>query len=137
MADHPEPVNLNRNPSHEDCRSHADLVGRGFRAERLHSHRPRQQGHVHDPAAGDGQGIYTALSMRQGAVHAYGPIAHYWMTSLQHPEWTPAFGQEPTQAMKSRKAGPGRDRQGHGDGLSYIPFPGSGMSSDTKWVTAG
>jgi hypothetical protein len=51
-----------------------------------------------------GQGIYTALSMRQGAVHAYGPIAHKRMTSLQHPEWTPAFDHEPTQAMKSRKA---------------------------------
>src|SRR5467141_3096672 len=33
-----------------------------------------------------------------------GDIAHNPVTSLQHPDWTPIFDSEPTQAIKSRKA---------------------------------
>ena len=33
-----------------------------------------------------------------------GDIAHYPVTSLQHPGWTPIFDYEPAQAIKSRKA---------------------------------
>jgi glyoxylase-like metal-dependent hydrolase (beta-lactamase superfamily II) len=33
-----------------------------------------------------------------------GDVAHNPVTSLQHPDWTPIFDYEPTQAIKSRKA---------------------------------
>jgi glyoxylase-like metal-dependent hydrolase (beta-lactamase superfamily II) len=33
-----------------------------------------------------------------------GDIAHNAVTSLQHPDWTPIFDYDPTQAIKSRKA---------------------------------
>src|SRR5580704_5079825 len=33
-----------------------------------------------------------------------GDIAHNPVTSLQHPDWTPAFDYEPAQAIKSRKS---------------------------------
>jgi glyoxylase-like metal-dependent hydrolase (beta-lactamase superfamily II) len=33
-----------------------------------------------------------------------GDIAHSPVTSLQHPDWTPVFDYDPTQAIKSRKA---------------------------------
>ena len=33
-----------------------------------------------------------------------GDIAHNPVTSLQHPDWTPIFDFDPTQAIKSRKA---------------------------------
>ena len=33
-----------------------------------------------------------------------GDIAYHTVTSLQHPDWTPAFDYEPAQAIRSRKA---------------------------------
>jgi glyoxylase-like metal-dependent hydrolase (beta-lactamase superfamily II) len=56
-----------------------------------------------------------------------GDIAHNPVTSLQHPDWTPIFDYEPTQAIKSRKAVLDRVAT---DGIMvmgyHFPFPAIG-----------
>jgi glyoxylase-like metal-dependent hydrolase (beta-lactamase superfamily II) len=56
-----------------------------------------------------------------------GDIAHNPVTSLQHPDWTPIFDYDPTQAIKSRKAILDRVATDRVMVLGYhFPFPAVG-----------
>ena len=49
------------------------------------------------------------------------------MTSLQHPEWTPIFDYDPSQAIKSRKAILDRVATDRVKAMGYhFPFPAIG-----------
>jgi glyoxylase-like metal-dependent hydrolase (beta-lactamase superfamily II) len=56
-----------------------------------------------------------------------GDVAHNPVTSLQHPDWTPVFDYDPTQAIKSRKAILDRVATDRVMVLGYhFPFPAIG-----------
>jgi glyoxylase-like metal-dependent hydrolase (beta-lactamase superfamily II) len=56
-----------------------------------------------------------------------GDIAHQPVTSLQHPDWSPVFDYDPAEAVKSRKAIPGRVATDRIKVMGYhFPFPAIG-----------
>jgi glyoxylase-like metal-dependent hydrolase (beta-lactamase superfamily II) len=70
-----------------------------------------------------------------------GDIAHNPVTSLQHPDWTPVFDFDPTQAIKSRKAILDRLATDGVMAMGYhFPFPAIGhvVRRDTtyRWEAA-
>src|SRR5260370_34864393 len=76
----------------------------------------------HSPA----HALILFTSGKEQFVHM-GDIAHNPVTSLQHPDWTPAFDYEPARAIKSRKATLDRVAPDGVMAMSvHLPFPALG-----------